>query len=102
MSEGFFVVQIVDHGERILLDRARRKTIRVWAQNSPYELKDELKRRGYRWSDGSDGHLRSWYIDVDADRCEAELEYLRKEVYQRDVGILCRELTARERFSSRA
>jgi DNA polymerase-3 subunit epsilon len=86
----------------MLLDRARRKTIRVWAQNSPYELKDELKRRGYRWSDGSDGRLRSWHIDVDEDKCGAELEFLKREIYQRDVDILCRNLTARERFSNRA
>jgi DNA polymerase-3 subunit epsilon len=86
----------------VLLDRARRKTFRVWAQNSPYDLKDELKRRGYRWSDGSDGRLRSWYIDVDGDKRDAELGYLKMEIYQRDIDILCREITARERFSSRA
>jgi len=86
----------------MLVDRARRKTFRVWAQSSPYDLKDALKHRGYRWSDGSDGRLRSWYIDVDEDEREAELDYLRREIYQRDVDILCRELTAKERFSNRA
>ncbi len=49
----------------ILLERARRKTVRIWAEQSPFELKDLLKRRGYRWSDGADGRPRSWYIDVD-------------------------------------
>ena len=86
----------------VLVDRARRKTFRVWAQSSPYDLKDELKRRGYKWSDGSDGRLRSWFTDVDEDKRNAELDYLRREIYQRDVDILCRELTARERFSCRA
>jgi len=86
----------------VLVDRARRTTFRVWAQNSPYGLKDVLKRRGYKWSDGSDGALRSWYTDVDEDRRDAELDYLRREIYQRDVNILCRKLTARERFSCRA
>ena len=73
----------------VLVDRARRTTFRVWAQNSPYDLKNALKRRGYRWSDGSDGRLRSWYIDVDEDKRDAELDYLRREIYQRDVDILC-------------
>lgn len=43
----------------ILLERARRKTIRIWAKQSPFELKDTLKQRGYRWSDGSDGRPRA-------------------------------------------
>jgi DNA polymerase-3 subunit epsilon len=86
----------------VLLERARRKTFRIWAQNSPYDLKDTLKRRKYRWNDGTDGRPRSWHVDVDEDKCGAELIYLRKEIYQRDVDILCREITARERFSNRA
>jgi DNA polymerase III subunit epsilon len=43
----------------LLLETARRPTVRVWAEQSPFELKDTLKRRGYRWSDGSDGRPRS-------------------------------------------
>src|SRR5258706_1628265 len=39
----------------VLLDQARKKTIRVWAEQSPFDLKDVLKRRGYRWCDGSHG-----------------------------------------------
>jgi hypothetical protein len=31
----------------LLLETARRKTVRVWAEQSPFELKDSLKRRGY-------------------------------------------------------
>jgi DNA polymerase-3 subunit epsilon len=85
----------------ILMDRASRKTFRVWAQNSPYDLKDTLKRRGYRWSDGSDGRLKSWYIDVDESKRNSELSYLKKEIYQRDVDVLCREITALDRFSNR-
>lgn len=85
----------------LLLDRARRKTLRVWAQNSPFDLKDDLKRRGYRWSDGSDGRLKSWYIDVDESQRDSELNYLKKEIYQREVDINCREITALDRFSNR-
>jgi DNA polymerase-3 subunit epsilon len=85
-----------------LLDRARRKTSRVWAQNSPFDLKDALKRRGYRWSDGSDGRLKSWYIDFDESNRDSELSYLKIEIYQRDIELLCREITALDRFSNRA
>ncbi|WP_029082558.1 3'-5' exonuclease [Bradyrhizobium sp. th.b2] len=85
----------------LLLERARRKTIRVWAEQSPFELKDELKRRGYRWSDGADGRPRSWYIDVDEADQPPEIEYLRGTIYQRDVEIRIQILTAFERFSVR-
>ncbi|KJC54072.1 DNA polymerase III subunit epsilon [Bradyrhizobium sp. LTSPM299] len=86
----------------VLLERARRKTIRIWAEQSPFELKDELKRRGYRWSDGADGRPRSWYIDVDEDTQAAEIEFLQKTIYQRGFEPRIHILTAFDRFSVRA
>jgi DNA polymerase III subunit epsilon len=86
----------------MLMDRSRRKTFRIWAQNSPYDLKDTLKRRGYRWNDGTNGWPRSWLIDVEEVKRDAELNYLRNEVYQRGADIDCREITALDRFSDRA
>jgi DNA polymerase-3 subunit epsilon len=86
----------------MLADRVRRTTFRIWAENAPYALKDILKRRRYRWNDGTDGRPRAWHIDVDDDKRDAELVYLKKEIYQREVDINCREITAQERFSSRA
>jgi DNA polymerase-3 subunit epsilon len=85
----------------VLLERARRKTYRIWAERSLYDLKDILKRRGYRWNDGADGSLRSWYIDVDEGARDAEMKFLKTEIFQRDADIRCEEFTARERFSTR-
>ncbi|MBR0936132.1 3'-5' exonuclease [Bradyrhizobium jicamae] len=85
----------------VLLERARRKTIRIWAEQSPFELKDALKRRGYRWSDGADGRPRSWYIDVDESNQDTEIEYLQKTIYQSDIEIRIQALTAFDRFSAR-
>ena len=76
--------------------------MRIWAEQSPFEMKDELKRRGYRWSDGADGRLRSWYIDVDEVAQEPEIEFLRKIVYLRDVDPRIQPMTAMNRFSNRA
>jgi DNA polymerase III subunit epsilon len=89
-------------GLAVLLGRARRKTFRIWAEDAPFELKDELKRRRYRWNDGTDGRPRSWHIDVEEDKLDAELHFLRTEIYQRDIDIDCREITALDRFSNRA
>jgi DNA polymerase-3 subunit epsilon len=85
-----------------LLERARKKTMRIWAEQSPFELKDALKRRGYRWSDGSDGRPKSWYIDVDESKLEGELSFLKTEIYLQDVEPRLQTLTAFDRFSVRA
>lgn len=85
-----------------LIECARQTTIRVWAQGSPFELKDALKARGYRWNDGTDGRPKSWFIDVGEEMRDAELNYLKQEIYQRDVDIECRTMTALDRFSTRA
>lgn len=84
-----------------LLARARKPTFRVWAENSPFDLKNVLKTRGYRWSDGSDGAPRSWYIDVAEDQHVAEIDFLHTEIYQRDVHIRSCAVSALERYSSR-
>jgi DNA polymerase III subunit epsilon len=84
-----------------LLERARRKTMRIWAEQSPFDLKDELKKRGYRWSDGADGRPRAWYIDVDeADQAD-EVEFLRKVIYLSEVEPRIQAISAFNRFSAR-
>src|SRR3569623_855946 len=88
-------------GRSTLLAEARKDGLRVWAESSPYELKNTLKKRGYRWSDGSDGTPKAWYVDVAEDSLVKELNFLRDEVYQRDVEIPTRPVTAWERFSAR-
>jgi DNA polymerase-3 subunit epsilon len=97
--------ELPDLGEpalAVLLERARKKTMRVWAEQSPFDLKDELKRRGYRWSDGSDGRPKSWYIDVEESKEASEIEFLRKTIYMRDVEPRVQALNALSRFSVRA
>lgn len=85
----------------LLLETARRKTLRVWAEQSPFELKDSLKRRGYRWNDGTDGRPKSWYIDVTEAAFADEIAFLRTEIYLRDADPRVQELTAFSRFSMR-
>jgi DNA polymerase-3 subunit epsilon len=86
----------------VLLAQARKKTMRIWAEQSPFDLKDTLKRRGYRWNDGSDGRPRSWYVDVDEIALDDEIAFLKTEIYLRDVEPRLQTLTAFTRFSIRA
>ncbi|MGE6957862.1 3'-5' exonuclease [Brevundimonas sp. NPDC003935] len=83
----------------VLLEAARRPTWRIRAEGAPFDLKDALKARGYRWDDGTRGAPRAWYADVaDADR---EIDYLRREIYQRDIDIHPVKIDAYDRFSDR-
>ncbi|MBB3952999.1 DNA polymerase-3 subunit epsilon [Aureimonas jatrophae] len=84
--------------QRLLAASAKRRC-RVWADGSPYERKDDLKARGYRWNDGSNGQIKSWWIEVDEDRHEQEVAFLRDEIY-RGTGDepYLQWLTAKERF----
>jgi DNA polymerase-3 subunit epsilon len=89
-------------GLDVLLESARTARWRIWATNSPFEMKDVLKRRGYRWNDGSDGRPKAWHTDVAEDKLETESEFLRSEIYrQPDAEILSRRMTAYDRYSDR-
>lgn len=84
-----------------LLARARVASWRIWAENSPFELKDQLKARGYRWNGEPGPQPRAWYIDIPEPELEAELRFLRTEIYCRDVDLLVRRIDAYDRFSDR-
>lgn len=84
-----------------LLQAARAPTWRITATHSPFEQKDKLKARGYRWNSDDATGPKAWFTEVaEADR-EAELLFLAQEIYGYDPGLTPRRLTAFERFSDR-
>ena len=85
----------------LLLERARTVWKRLWAEYAPFELKDTLKARGYRWNDGSDGRPKAWFIDRPPEKVEEEIRFLCSEIYQRKVDITVRPVDAGDRFTSR-
>jgi len=85
----------------LLLERARTVWTRLWAEYAPFELKDTLKARGYRWNDGSDGRPKAWFIDRPPEEVEEEVRFLRSDIYQRDVDITVRPVEAADRFTDR-
>lgn len=82
-----------------LYARSQLARVRVYAENSPFDMKDHLKSRGYRWSDGSDGRPKSWWVEVPEEALDDELGYLRAEIYRwPDADPPVRRLTAFDRF----
>tara|TARA_R110002020_G_scaffold452084_1_gene666424 strand:- start:849 stop:1829 length:981 start_codon:yes stop_codon:yes gene_type:complete len=71
---------------------------RIYAVNSPFDMKDQLKARGYRWSDGSDGRPKSWWVELPEEKLDEELHFLRAEIYRWDADPPILYLTAFDRF----
>ncbi|WP_018096417.1 3'-5' exonuclease [Sinorhizobium meliloti] len=85
-----------------LYKASQRSRVRIFAENAPFDLKDVLKARGYRWSDGSDGRPKSWWTEVAEEELEAELGFLRKEIYRWDeADPPTQRLTAFDRYRAR-
>jgi DNA polymerase-3 subunit epsilon len=85
-----------------LLDNARRTDVRLWAEGAPFDKKDVLRLRGYRWSPGGEGKRKAWYRDVSEAQLEEEMRYLNEHIYPRAVGVLPMDrFNAKDRYSSR-
>ncbi len=85
-----------------LLQAARDPTWRIVAERAPYEMKDRLKERGYRWNGDEAAGPKAWRRDVAETEREPELTWLAQEIYGYDPGLSPRRITAFERFSDRA
>jgi DNA polymerase-3 subunit epsilon len=72
---------------KILLENSGSKHFRIWAENSPFDMKNILKARGYRWNDGSNNKPKSWYKIIREQLKQAELEFLYNEIYDGEVSL---------------
>jgi len=85
-----------------LLDHAMADDAHIWAIAAPFDAKDALKSRGYRWSTGAGGDPKAWHITVMADELDAELIFL-DGVYGGDARSIVRvdRMSPLKRFSTR-
>lgn len=88
---------------RELLERSGETTARISAINSPFDSKDRLKARGYRWSDGSNGRPKAWWTEISEKAVPEEMAFLAKEIYPRGDtrAVEITRITPRDRFSVR-
>jgi DNA polymerase-3 subunit epsilon len=85
-----------------LLESARRPRWRIRAAGAPYAHRARLKQRGYRWHDGADGRPRAWFVDVLEEARDAEIDFLRRQIYCREnIAIDMLRITAADRYSAR-
>lgn len=83
-----------------LLTNSGALMFKLWATNSPYNSKDLLKARGYRWSMNQNDKHRAWFIEVIEDKVTKEINYLRSEIYDGSINIPIEVFDAYSRFSS--
>ena len=99
----FLLNQILPNsGKRVmatLLSNARKPLFAIRAIDSPFEAKDKLRSRGYRWDPGSDVTEKAWWIIVP--NAQTELAWLKENIYQGEVNLPVKEITALNRFSKR-
>ena len=82
-----------------VLLQSSKPSYRLQATNAPFDAKDKLKARGYRWG----AEQRVWHTRVgDPKALQAEFEWLKENAYnQRAVVVQFEKLDARVRYSSR-
>jgi len=81
-----------------LLERCMLDSFRIDAVGAPFEAKDALKERGYRW----DPDRRFWSREVGIMDIEEETEWLDQRVYRGRGAPNVLRVTPRERFAARA
>lgn len=87
---------------KALLDHALAGGTHLWAIAAPFDARDALKARGYRWSTGTGGDPKAWHVTVADDQVEAELEFL-DGIYGGNARSVVRvdHLSPLNRFSTR-
>ena len=82
-----------------VMQQSAKPSYRLQATNAPFDAKDKLKARGYRWV----AEQRVWHTRVgDPKALQAEFEWLKENAYnQRAVVVQFEKLDARVRYSSR-
>ncbi len=85
-----------------LLASARRLTVRIYAEGAPFDSKDVLKARGYRWFEGSADRPKCWRKDLFEDLLDAELAFLKSTVFSgKGIELPIQRFSAIDRYSIR-
>ena len=91
-------------GRRVLetvLAAARKAYWRIFAVEAPYDAREILRQRGYRWNATPEFGPRSWWIDLEMTRVEDELQFLEEEIFRRSLDLPMQKITAYDRYSMR-
>jgi len=103
-------VHILSHASKVdqqpflykMLEQARVPNYRIWATDAPFDAKDILKSRGYRWNPGDDGRPKAWYVDFATEaEMHDECDFLSESIYPGESKAEVIPVTAKLRYSTR-
>jgi len=83
---------------KTLIDQMAVPNLKLWALHAPFENKDLLKNRGYRW----ESERKTWYKTITDEYLPQETEWLKSAIYNNLKFQLRQEtIDAYNRFSMR-
>jgi DNA polymerase-3 subunit epsilon len=88
---------------KTLLENSGELISKICAVGAPYDKKEILKQRGYRWNDGSKNGCKGWWVNVPENLEHDELAFLAQEIYPGgNIGsVEVNRIDAYARFSVR-
>lgn len=88
---------------KALLGKAGESIAKLSAVNAPFDKKDLLKQRGYRWNDGTNGAPKSWWTAIPEHQVQEEFAFLAGEVYPdgNTKSVELKVISPLDRFSDR-
>jgi DNA polymerase-3 subunit epsilon len=101
---GLLAQKVPYSGRRVLellLATARKQCWRIFAVDAPYDARESLRQRGYRWNATPEFGPKSWWIDLEMKQVEHELQFLEEEIFRRPLSLPLEEITAHNRYSVR-
>jgi DNA polymerase-3 subunit epsilon len=83
----------------VVREAALRDVYLVPAVGAPFDLRDKLRNRGYRWRPDGLPHGKVWWTMTS--NPEEETSWLAEEIYGRDLAVPIHTVSAFDRFSDR-
>ena len=97
------LAQTLPKSDRRIMAAVREAALKdvylVRAVDAPFDLRDKLRNRGYRWRPDGIPHGKVWWT-LTSDP-EGEMSWLGDEVYGREVAVPVHSVSAVDRFSDR-
>lgn len=88
-------------GLSMLLESARENRIALKAVDTPFETKDLLKERGYKWDAGSSGETKGWFTELSEKNLADEKLWLSEHIFGgAPARVLEERQNAKQRYRS--
>lgn len=86
---------------QVMLANCRAPRVRIAATNSHFDTKDLLRQRGYSWSGDKGKPAKTWCREIVASELEAELQWMRDQIYVTHPGQpTVEKIDLRKRYSA--